>query len=76
MFYVLSLIAAVWFFIWSIADFADANGWVMVSKHSAEGRGGATFFAVITSILMLGISILTVINLILFYKRPSSDSDD
>lgn len=76
MFYVLSLIAAVWFFIWSIADFADANGWVMVSNHSANGRGAATFFAVITSLLMLGISILTVINLVMFYKRPSSDSDD
>ena len=63
-------------FIWSIADFADANGWVMVQKHSDSGRGGATFFAVITSILMLGISILTVINLVMFYKRPSSDSDD
>jgi hypothetical protein len=29
-FYLLSLITIVWFFIWSIADFADANGWVMV----------------------------------------------
>ena len=33
-YYSISATAALWFFIWSIADFADANGWVMLSNNS------------------------------------------
>lgn len=69
----ISAVSILWFFIWSIADFADANGWVMVANSSKEGKGGVTFFAVITSILMLGISLLSIVNLVFFYKRPSND---
>lgn len=69
LFYILSAIAVVWFLIWSIAGFADANGWVMVADNSNNGRGAATFFSVITSILMTAISVLAAINAVLFWKR-------
>lgn len=69
MFYVLSLIAFVWFFIWSIADFADANGFVMVGKHFNEERGGAGVFGLITAIMMMLISFLGLINGLFFYRR-------
>jgi len=59
----------IWFFIWSIADFADANGWVMVGNNARNDRGGAAFFAVITSIVMMAIYILAIVNLVLFCKR-------
>lgn len=45
----------------------------MVSNSAKEGKGGVTFFAVITSILMLGISLLSLVNLVLFYKRSKTD---
>ena len=68
-FYILSLVAIIWFFIWSIADFADANGFVMVGKNFRAGRGAAGFFGIITALQMLAIAILGVINVIFFYKR-------
>jgi hypothetical protein len=71
-FYILSLLTIVWFFIWSIADFADANGWTMVSQNASNDRGAAAFFAVVTSLMMLGVTILGVINVVLFWRRPAS----
>jgi len=68
-FYILSLVAFVWFFIWSIADFADANGFVMASKNFKEGRGAAGFFGIVTAIMMILISLVAIINAMLFYKR-------
>lgn len=68
-FYVLSFVATIWFFIWSIADFADANGFVMVGENASAGRGAAVFFGVIVAIMMLGISIVSIVNAFLFYKR-------
>ncbi len=65
----MSAVTCIWFFIWSIADFADANGFVMVGKNFNNGRGAAGFFGVVTAIMMMGISILTVINAFVFYKR-------
>lgn len=65
----MSIVAFAWFFIWSIADFADANGFVMVGKHFNDGRGAAGVFAVITAIMMMLISFLAVINAVFFYKR-------
>ena len=65
----LSIVAFVWFFIWSIADFADANGFVMVGKHFSEDRGAAGVFGVITAIIMMLISFLAAINAVFFYKR-------
>lgn len=68
-FYVLSLVVTVWFAIWSIADFADANGFIMVQKNFQAGRGAAGFFGIVTALLMLGIAILTILNTFLFYRR-------
>jgi len=68
-FYVLSLLTFLYFFIWSIADFADANGFVMVGKNFGAGRGAAGFFGIVTAITMMGISILAVVNAIIFYRR-------
>lgn len=69
LFYVFSLVATVWFFIWSIADFADANGFVMVAKNFKQDKGAAGFFGLLTAILMMAISIVALINAILFYRR-------
>ncbi len=69
LFYILSGISTIWFFIWSIADFADANGFVMVAKNFQEDRGGAGFFGLITAILMMLISLLSAANVVLFLKR-------
>jgi len=66
---VLSIVAFAWFFIWSIADFADANGFVMVAKHFSEDRGAAGVFAIITAIMMMLISLLAAVNAVFFYKR-------
>jgi succinate dehydrogenase hydrophobic anchor subunit len=68
-FYIISAVVMVFFIIWSIASFADANGFTMVSANFAAGRGAAGVFGLITSLLMLGIAILTPINVILFYRR-------
>ena len=68
-FYGMAIFAFLWFFIWSIADFADANGFVMVKKHFDAGRGAAGVIGVITAIGYLGISILSAANAVLFYKR-------
>lgn len=65
----MSIVAFVWFFIWSIADFADANGFVMVGKHFSEDRGAAGVFGIITAIMMMLISFLAAINAVFFYKR-------
>ena len=70
-FYVLAFSQALFFLIWSIADFADANGWAQVRVYSERSMGGATFFAVIGSIFMLGISVLAVVNIVYFYRRTS-----
>lgn len=68
-FYIMTLVASLWFFIWSIADFADANGYVMVAKNFKEDRAGAGVFGIFTAILMMLISFLTVLNGVFFYKR-------
>lgn len=68
-FYLLSFLITLWFGIWCIADFADANGFIMVSRHFVTGRGAAGVFALITSLLMLLIAILGPINAVLFSRR-------
>jgi len=65
----LSFFTFVWFAIWCIADFADANGFIMVSKNFTASRGAAGLFGLITAILMLGTAILTPINAVLFSRR-------
>lgn len=68
-FYLLSFLISLWFAIWCIADFADANGFVMVGRHFVTGRGAAGVFALITSLLMLLIAILGPVNAVLFSRR-------
>lgn len=68
-FYILSFVCFVWFFIWSIADFADANGFVMVGKHFSADRGAAGVFGIVTAIMMMLISFLALINAIFFHRR-------
>lgn len=68
-FYILSLVAMVWFIIWCIADFADANGFIMVNANFKNGRVATAFFGLFTSILMLAVGILCPINVGLFWKR-------
>jgi hypothetical protein len=68
-FYILSAITTIWFFIWSIADFADANGFVMVAKNFKADRGAAGFFALVTAIMMMLISLLAAANAVLFLRR-------
>lgn len=65
----MTLFTTVWFLIWSIADFADANGFSKTDKFVKAGYKGAALFSGLTSIIMLLISIITVINGIWFYKR-------
>jgi hypothetical protein len=41
----------------------------MVAQNASAGRGAATFFSIVTSVLMLIISLLALGNLIAFWKR-------
>ena len=74
-FYVLAGLAFLWFGIWSIADFADANGFIMVKNNFDADRGAAGVFGIITAILMLLISIGSAVNIAMFYKRWKIDSE-
>lgn len=69
LFYLFSGLAFVWFFIWAIADFADANGFVMIGKHFEADRVGAGILSIITSVLMMLVSLVAVVNAVLFHKR-------
>lgn len=68
-FYALAGIAAAWFGIWCIADFADANGFIMVGKNFDADRGVAGVFGIITSVMMLLISLGSALNIVMFCKR-------
>ena len=75
LFYVMSFVTFVWFLIWSIADFADANGWVMFGKNVTANRGGASFFSFFTSVFCTLITILTAINTVKFCKREDDPEE-
>lgn len=59
----------VWFFIWSIADFADANGFIMIGRNFKSGRAASGVFGLFTALPMLAISLLAPLNAVLFYRR-------
>mgnify|MGYP006898467511 CR=1 FL=1 len=65
----ISALTFVWFFIWSVANFADANGFVKIGDYFNSGYKVAGGFAVIESILCFGVSILTVLNAFLFSRK-------
>lgn len=76
LFYALSAFAVLWFFIWSIADFADANGFVMVASNVAKERSAAAFFGAVTAILMMGIAVLSLVNAGYFCRRSHVPADE
>jgi len=65
----MSLFVGVWYIVWSIADFADCNGFVMVSNNFGAGRGAAGGIGIVVALGSLAISILAIANAIFFYKR-------
>lgn len=65
----LSFVVMVWFGVWCIADFADANGFVMVGKNFTANRGAAGVFGLFTAIIMLVTAILAPVNMLMFYRR-------
>lgn len=67
-FYLLSFITFVFFGIWSIADFADANGFVRMGNLFKADKGGAGVLALINSIVSLAISGLAVVNAIIVFR--------
>ena len=75
-YYILSSIAIGFFFVWSIANFADTNGWVMLADNAAAGRGAAAFFSFFTALFSTGIYVLVLVNLIWFCRRSSSTLTD
>ena len=76
LFYILSLLVAVFFSIWSIANFADANGWIMMAWGVTNGKGSVAFFSFFTAIFSTLVVVLTVTNLYKFYKRESTSVEE
>lgn len=68
-FYAMSIFAGIWFFIWSIANFADCNGFVMVSDNFAADRGAAGGIGIVVALGSLLVCILAFANGLFFYRR-------
>ena len=73
--YVLFFLAFVFYAIWSIADFADASGFVMMGRFFDKDLGAAGFFALVYSIVALGIAALSIISIVVYYRRDAVDDD-
>jgi len=71
LFYLLSLLAVCFFSLWSVADFADANGWIRMGKDVTYGKSLPAFFSFISSLLSMVDAILAVINVFYFCKRDT-----
>ena len=67
-FYLLSFITFVCFSIWSIADFADANGFVRMSNLFKADKGFAGVLALLNSIISLGVAGLALVNAIIVFR--------
>ena len=76
LFYILSLLVTVFYSIWSIANFADANGWIMMAWGVTNGKGSVAFFSFFTAIFSTLVVVLTVTNLYKFYKRESTSVEE
>ena len=68
-FYIMSGFVGIWFFIWSIGNFADCNGFVMVSDNFSEDRGAAGGIGIAVALGSLFVCIFAFANAIFFYKR-------
>lgn len=67
-FYLLSLVTFIFFGIWSIADFADANGFVRMSQLFNAGKGFAGVLALFNSIISLVITGLALVTAIIVFR--------
>jgi len=76
LFYILSGLVIFFFFIWSIADFADANGWVRLSKDVSSSMGASAFFSFFSALLSLIVSVLATLNMIYFCRRDKPTEDE
>ena len=68
-FYVLSAVMIIWFFIWGIANFADANGFVKIGDYFNSGYKVAGGFAIVESILCVVVALLGGLNVFLFSRK-------
>lgn len=68
-FYLMAGLAFIFFAIWSIADFADANGFVKVDAYFKASKGASGAFGLFSSLLCLTISALIFVNILKFCKR-------
>ena len=62
------------FFVWSIADIADANGWVRMGKDVTWGKGLMAFFSFFSSLFSLLVAVLAGINIVHFWRREPPES--
>jgi hypothetical protein len=76
LFYILSGMVIIFFFIWSIGDFADANGWVRMSKFIQASMGASAFFSFFSALTSLIISVLGVVNVYFFCRRDKAESEE
>ena len=74
--YVLSLVTIVFFGIWSIASFADANGWAQFAYYAKEKHKAAAFFAFFSSLFCTLIVLLTCLNMYKLWKRDKISDDE
>jgi hypothetical protein len=69
LYYLLATSTFIFFAIWSIADFADANGFVMVDRYFKESNAASGVFGLFTSLMSMTIAFFTVVNIYLFWKN-------
>lgn len=68
-FYLMAFSALLFFAIWSIAGFADANGFARVDLYFKAGHGASGAFALFSSLLSLIITALIVVDIFKFCRR-------
>jgi uncharacterized membrane protein len=68
-FYLMAGLALVFFAIWTVADFADANGFVRVDTYFKGGWGASGAFGLLASVMSLVVTALLVVNIFKFCGR-------
>jgi hypothetical protein len=74
--YALFTLAFVFYAIWCIADFADANGFVMCGRFFAAGLGAAGFFSLVSAITSFIIAFLSIIFIVVYVRRDAVSSSE
>ena len=72
LFYLLSGGVFIFYVIWGIADFADANGVIRVVYNFENGMVTSGVFAVVVTVFSFAVVVLTGINVVTFYNRGLS----